>query len=266
MLQISIIIINYNTFQLTCEAIQSVIETTKGVLYEIILVDNDSRECNPEEFQTRFPSIVLIKNKENLGFSKGNNCGIAVAKGEVIVLLNSDAILKNDGISIAYHHLIENSKTGVVTGKLTYPDGRIQHNCQSFPSITKYVVEILRIHKLLGEKNRSSYLSGFYGDYEAIQHPDWVWGTFFVFRKSILSTFTEKKLPDNYFMYVEDMQWCKEIRIRGYEISYLPEIEVTHLLGGSAGNANAMMLQNTLSFIQTYYKWPSSFLLKFLYK
>ena len=82
---VSIIIINFNTFQLTCNCIKSVIQFTKAVQYEIILVDNASTECDPDLFVQQFPQIRLVKSAVNTGFARGNNIGIGHAKGEVML-------------------------------------------------------------------------------------------------------------------------------------------------------------------------------------
>jgi len=97
--EVSVIILNYNTFQLTCNCIASVIEFTKDISYEIILVDNQSTECDADLFKDKFPFIKLIKSPENGGFAKGNNLGIGFATGELILLLNSDTYLSEDAIS-----------------------------------------------------------------------------------------------------------------------------------------------------------------------
>ena len=85
MVEVSIIIINYNTFQLTSNCIASIYQQCKGLSFEIILVDNASIECKPLIFKEKFPDIILIESAENVGFSKGNNLGIEVAKGEYIL-------------------------------------------------------------------------------------------------------------------------------------------------------------------------------------
>ena len=95
---VSIIIINYNTFELTSQCIASVEEQTKGIAYEIILVDNASKECSPQQFTAKFPTIHLIESSVNLGFAGGNNLGIAAAQGDVILLLNSDTKLINNAV------------------------------------------------------------------------------------------------------------------------------------------------------------------------
>src|SRR5690349_21603761 len=101
-MDVSIVIINYNTFELTCKCIASIIEKTRQVSYEIILVDNASVECKADLFLEKYPQIVLIKNSHNQGFAGGNNTGILAARGQVILLLNSDTELVNNAVDLAF--------------------------------------------------------------------------------------------------------------------------------------------------------------------
>src|ERR1700756_1714891 len=101
-MDVSIIIVNYNTFDLTCKCISTVIQCTKGIFYEIILVDNASVECDADLFLQKFPTIRLIKSTTNLGFTGGNNLGIENSGGKYILLLNSDTELTEDSISKCY--------------------------------------------------------------------------------------------------------------------------------------------------------------------
>jgi GT2 family glycosyltransferase len=105
---VSVIIINYNTFQLTCACIESVVAHTT-IPYEIILVDNCSTECDADRFKDKFPFIRLIKNPVNNGFASGNNLGIAATKGDIILLLNSDTYLTESSIDKSVNYLINHA-------------------------------------------------------------------------------------------------------------------------------------------------------------
>lgn len=153
------IIINYNTFSLTCKCIESILKYTQQVSYEIILVDNGSTECDADKFLELFPQITLIKSAENVGFAKGNNLGLQYAKGKYILLLNSDIELTENSIEICLKKKIqENTKIGVVSLLLIYPDGKIQHNANKFHNLTYEIIEIFRLHKILGKKNYSDFI------------------------------------------------------------------------------------------------------------
>jgi len=252
--QISIVIINYNTFDLTCKCIQSIFAKTNDCTYEIILVDNASTETSPEKFEELFPSVVFIRSDVNLGFSKGNNLGIAKARGEVVLLLNSDTELENDAISICYKTLVSDAKTAVVSSGLKYPDGELQHNCQRFPSIRYKLFELFRLQKIFPRATGGKILLGFFFNHAEVVSPDWVWGTFFMFKKNLLELLPEKKLADDFFMYVEDMQWCMDFYRLGYKIVFQPAAQVIHFMGKSGGAKSNLMTENMNKFMQRYYQ------------
>ena len=226
-MELSIIIINYNTYALTKKCIETVYEFTKNIDFEIILVDNASVECDAQLFKTVFPEIQLIINKENVGFAKGNNIGIEKAKGEYILLLNSDIELVENSIYTCVEFLKNHSNVGVVSPMLIYPDGRIQHLANKFPSIKYELVELFRLHTFLLPKD---YLLGYYFDHKENKKVDWVWGAFYLTKREIINQFPEKKLPDNYFMYFEDVAWCYEIKVWAtrYIILRLPKPFTTY--------------------------------------
>ena len=252
-MDVSVIIVNYNTFDLTCSCIRSVLSKTAGCDFEIIVVDNGSSEKDPVEFVRLFPEIQLIRNSENLGFAKGNNCGIEKSRGEYVLLLNSDAELINNAILICLGVLRRDNRIGVVGSKLLFPDGTVQHNCQRFPSIWFKLFELLRLQKILPSRLGGRILLGYFFHHDVPVFPDWIWGTFFMFRKKLLQHLPGNKLPEDFFMYVEDMQWCLEFRKHGYRIAFEPGAETLHHMGRSSGPKSAMMELNTNLFMKRYY-------------
>ncbi|WP_019947780.1 glycosyltransferase family 2 protein [Hymenobacter aerophilus] len=258
MVQVSVIIINYNTFRLTSEAIASIQQHTKGVSYEIIVVDNASTECDPGRFTEQFPTVRLVRNPENSGFAKGNNLGIQHAQGETILLFNSDAAVLNDALAITYRTLVAESRMGVTTGRLEYPDGRLQPQCGRFPSLRLQLVELLRLQKALSAQRRGEVLLGTFFDHDKPFRPDWVWGTYFHVKRHVIEQLPGGKLPDDFFMYAEDLQWCYAIRKLGYDIQYLPEAHILHHFSQSTKqekklNQANMILRNEDTFLRREY-------------
>ena len=127
-MQLSIIIINYNTFRLTCNCIQSIYDKLTDVDYEIVLVDNASIECDPNLFKQKFPAINLVISPTNSGFTGGNNLGVDNASGDYLLLLNSDIELLNNAPKICLDYILAHNDTGMTTCQLLYPDGKIQYN------------------------------------------------------------------------------------------------------------------------------------------
>jgi len=252
-MDVSVIIINYNTFRLTCNCIQSIIEKTQDVSYEIILVDNGSVETDPKEFSIHFPDIKLIRSVKNLGFAKGNNLGIAGASGKYVLLLNSDTTLKNDAISISREFLESHASVAVVTARLEFADGTVQHNCQRFPSIRYKLFELFRLQKFISKPSAGRILLGSFFNHDKLIFPDWTWGTFFMFRRELLDLLPEKKLTDSFFMYGEDMQWCMEFRKLGYAVAFEPSARIIHYMGQSKGRKSMLMKENHQRFMELYY-------------
>jgi len=254
--QISIIIINYNTFEMTSQCIESVYEKTKNVEFEIVLVDNASTECNADLFAERFPSVILVKSKENIGFAKGNNLGIKTAKSDVILLLNSDTILVNNAVSICYDRLVKDKNIGLITSKLIYPNGNIQHQCRRFETISLLLTEQLRLHKLWTKEKRAKILLNGYFNHQTEIETDRIWGTFFMLKREILNALPEKKLADTFFMYGEDNEWCYQIRrLTPFKILYFPDAVVIHKMGGSnfGEQKTSMIHYNKRIYMRKYY-------------
>lgn len=233
-MQLSIIIINYNTFNLTCRCIASIHEKLMEVDYEIVLVDNASVECDPNLFKKRFPGIKLIISPTNTGFAGGNNLGIMQATGDYILLLNSDTELLNNAPKICMDHLLANNDTGIVTCQLIYPDGTIQFNCRRFRTIKWELLEIFPLYKLIPKAKREALMLHRYFDHQSFANCDWVWGTFMLFSKSIVQQLPDRKLPEDFFMYCEDVLWCWHFKQLGYRVHFLPEAKVMHIHKGSA--------------------------------
>jgi GT2 family glycosyltransferase len=265
MTDVSIIIINYNTYKLTSACIRSVIAKTKSIAYEIILLDNASSECDPQLFCDEFSEVRLIRNEHNLGFAKANNIGIQESKSEFVLLLNSDTILLDDSISTLYKQMLIRPKVAIASGKLIFPDGRLQGCCQRFPSLKLFFFEISRLQKLFSRKRVGEILLGSFFDYETEIYPDWVWGTFMMIRVDLIRKLPAGKLNEEFFMYCEDIQWCLDFKNLGYQIYYTPLAMVIHLMGGSAADKK-MNPQNFDFFLKKNHNRVEAWLLKWIYR
>lgn len=237
--EVSVVIINYHTFSLSCDCIRSVIEKTRGVSCEVVLVDNGSTEQESSEFLRLFPSIVYINSGSNLGFSKGNNLGISHSSGEYILLLNSDTVLLNDAVSLAVNVFRSDPAVGVVSGQLVYPDGRPQAVAGTFPLLSRVIRDLARVTSRYDAGRRAAYYLGAAWDYSRRVEADWVWGAFLMFRKRDIALFPEKKLHDDFFMYFEDVQWCYHFKRKlGKKVVYSPEPQAIHFIGKSGDGTN----------------------------
>ena len=244
-MQLSIIIVNYNTFTLTCNCIQSIYDKLVDVEYEIVLVDNASVECDPILFKLKFPEIKLVVSHLNSGFTGGNNLGVENSKGDYLLLLNSDTELINNAPKICLDHLLQHKEVGMTTCQLLYPDGRIQYNCRRFRTISWELLEIFPLYKLLPKSKREALMLHHYFDHQSSANCDWVWGAFMLFPKSIIQQLPKKKLSDDFFMYCEDTLWCWDFKQLGYQIHFLPQAKVMHVHKGSVSKDKWLKIRTT---------------------
>ena len=244
---VSVIIINYNTFQLTCDCISSVFKFTKGVPFEIILVDNASTEGNPSYFLEKFPSIKLIESKKNLGFAGGNNLGIKHATGDTILLLNSDTLLTEDSISITVDQLKKDPSIGVLGCRQLFPDGAVQYSARRFRSISWELLDLFRfVLYFYSPKARAHRLLGQYFFHDESLFVDWVNGAFFLFPRRLLNQLPQHQLDERFFMYAEDVLWCEQIKQAGYRVFFLATTSIIHITSGSTAISKQLRLRKVM--------------------
>jgi len=248
---VSVIILNYNTFGITARCVESVYQKTEGIEFEVILVDQASEDEDPDKFRLLFPRIKLIASKVNGGFSRGNNLGIAEAKGEYILLLNSDTILINNAIKLACEKLESDASIGALSSMLITASGELQYPAERFPSLGNELREFFRMNKGLSEEIRSRRFLGGAFNHLVECEADWIWGAFFMTRREVIVKLGGR-LPDEYFMYAEDMDWCWKIKKLGYRIWYSPLPRVTHLGGGSMPSQGELEKYFTYMFPNRY--------------
>jgi GT2 family glycosyltransferase len=231
---ISIVIINFNTFEITCNCINSIIEHSSGFDYEIILVDNASSECDPELFLKYFTSIKLVKSHVNLGFSKGNNLGIRNASGEYILLLNSDTYFIENSLKSCLQRFSAVDNIGFLGIRMNFPNGVFQHSARRFRSISWEILDVFRfLLFFLPYKNKALLMLGKYfrGDFDV--HTDWLSGAFLMFRKEILYKLPGHILDERFFMYGEDHLWCWQIQSLGYHNYFYSGTSIVHINNAS---------------------------------
>lgn len=245
--KVSIIIINYNTFDLTAACIRSVITYTHACTYEIILVDNCSTERDPSEFLKEFPSISLVRADKNGGFAYGNNLGIAKASGAHLLLLNSDTLLTEDSISLCTDYLENNNDVGVLGCRMTFPSGKIQYTARRFRTISWELLDLFRfIPYIIPYKKRSARMLGKYFRHDENTDADWVNGAFFMMPAKIIGQLPGKKLDDRFFMYGEDQLWCWQIKQLGYRVVFFAGTTIIHINSGSTAIEKQLQLRRTI--------------------
>ncbi|MBE2940079.1 glycosyltransferase family 2 protein [Anoxybacillus flavithermus] len=232
-MDISIIIVNYNTPQLTVGAIESILKSKTKYEYEIIVVDNHSSDDSVHIIKGKFPGIVMIENKKNVGFSKANNQAIKLSKGRYILLLNSDTIVNEDTIEKMIEFMDKNKEVGASGCQVVLPSGELDRAChRGFPTPEASFYYLIGLARLFPKSPRfNRYHLGYMGLSEP--HPvDCLVGAFMVVRREVIEQVG--LLDEQFFMYGEDIDWCYRIKKVGWEIYYYPFTTIIHYKGGSS--------------------------------
>ncbi len=249
---LSFIIVNYNTKELLRRLLKSIEAFYKDE--EVIVVDNASQDNSQDMVTQEFLSVKLIPNNENKGFAYANNQAMEIARGNVFVLINSDAELLNNSLIHAAEMVLTNKDYGLVGCKLLNSDRSTQISVSRFPGIGYALLSATGLGLLLPGNPRSMVLAGRYFDYEKQSAVDWVMGACMILRKDVYKIIGG--LNTGYFMFGEDMEWCFRIRKSGYKIMYTPDASIVHHFNKSRSSLTAerymLMYKNYYAFCNKY--------------
>lgn len=232
-MDLSFIIVNWNTKKFLEQAIASLYKYAQGVTYEIIVIDNGSVDGSPQMVAKKFPKVKLIKNSDNLGFAKANNQGIKIARGEFIFLLNSDAYLIDDPIKNLVKRARQIENLGAIAPLVLNENRSIQQSVGYMPDLWRIFLWMSFIDDLpLGD-----FLKPYHVDHDRFykkEHKvDWLTGAALMVPKKVIDKVGP--LDDNIFMYGEDVDWCMRIKKHGFDIYYSPVAKLIHIGRGSMG-------------------------------
>ena len=226
---LSVIILSYNTKELTLGCLEHVFES-KNVDLEVIVVDNASTDGSVEAIEKKYEDIKILRNEKNNGFAAGNNQAIKVARGDKFLLLNSDCFVKSDTLAMIY-----NLNLDVVGCKLLNKDGSVQPSWGFYPTLRRvtqlmlFVDNFPVIRKFIDSINVRDV-----SRYERGQEVDWVTGAFVMLKREVFEKVGG--IDEKYFMYGEEMEWMYRIKKAGFKVWYSPIASATHLLGASSKN------------------------------
>jgi GT2 family glycosyltransferase len=199
---------------------------------EIIVVDNGSTDGSPRMVRTEFPDVRLIANEANRGFSAANNQGLALSQGRYRLLLNPDTEVVGDALATMVRHMDQHPQVGVLGPQLRYPDGSLQSSRRRFPTLATALVESTIIQERWTDNRvlRRYYVAD--TSDHAVQPVDWLVGACLLIRRQVYEQIGG--LDEGFFMYSEELDWCRRIKAAGWEVVYLPTAAVVHHEGKSS--------------------------------
>lgn len=231
-MDISVIIVSFNTKLLLHNCLNSVYKYSKNIKFEVIVVDNNSNDNSFEMIKKYFPQVIIIKNSKNIGFGNANNLGAKKAKGDYLLLLNSDTYLEQNLLAHIHKEANKISNLGALAPQILNKDNSIQQSVGFFPDIP----QIIYWMSFIDDLPIGLYLKPYHMDHEAFykkdHYIDWASAAVLLIPHPVFNQV--KGFDKNIFMYGEDVELCFKIKKIGFEILYTPMAKVIHIGRGSS--------------------------------
>lgn len=231
---LSIIIVNWNTKELLRNCLKSVYAETDGMTFEVFVVDNGSTDASAEMVERQFPHATLLRNRDNVGFAKASNQAMRLGRGRHTLLLNSDMVLQGQALRRMVEFMEQYPEAGVVGCHLTNQEGILELSCRSFPTPSVAVFLNYPLGRILPpERTFRGYLLSDW-DHASIREVDWVTGACLLARRESIKDVG--LLDEDYFMFAEDLDWCYRMKLSKWKVFYLPSATGVHVKGASYRN------------------------------
>jgi GT2 family glycosyltransferase len=225
-MDVSIIILNYKSCGLVRQCVEAIAAHPTKSSHEIIVVDNASGDGIGEMLAERFPDVRFVQHSSNVGFAAGNNIGIRISRGRYVMIMNPDIIVHPGSIDALVDFMDANADVGVAGPKLFRPDGTLDNSCYRFPT---YAIPLYRrtpLGRLPSARAAvSSYLMEDY-DHERARDVDWLLGAVLIVNRNALEKVG--MFDERFFLYFEDIDWCRRFSTRGWRVVYYPEAKMVH--------------------------------------
>jgi GT2 family glycosyltransferase len=252
---LSIIVVNYNSASFLLSCLHSVKECLDRMAYEIIIVDNHSSDGSPRLIREKFPDLCLIENVRNLGFARAVNQGYEKTKGHYLLILNPDVRLLPGSVERAITFLEKNGEMGILLPKLLNPDGSLQFSCRSFFSFPYLLFRRTPLGKIFPNHRvlRKHFMMDW--DHADPREVDWGLGGCMFLRREALGG--QKVFDERFFLYMEDVDLCFQMKHNGWKVVYYPEAVMVHahLRESAQGIFNRARWEHLKSMIKLYHKY-----------
>jgi GT2 family glycosyltransferase len=233
-LTLSIIIVSWNVRELLAQCLHSIGAHRSELALEAIVVDSASSDGTPEMVREQFPWVRLEACPDNVGFPRGNNIGLGLARGQYILLLNPDTVVVGDALQTLVAYLQANEGVGVVGPQLLNGDGSVQSSRRRFPTVALGFLESTWLEPYAPASMLRRYYVLDRPDDQVLE-VDWVTGAALMTRREVVEEVGG--LDEAYFMYFEEPDFCRRVKRAGWRVVYVPQAQVVHYVGKSSEQA-----------------------------
>ena len=230
-MKLSVVIICWNDLRVIRECLRSIFAGTKSADFEVIVSDNGSTDGSVQFIRENYPQVRVVENGANLGFAKGNNAGIRAAQGELVLILNPDTIIHEGSLDKFVAFADQHPEAGAFGCRVLNLDGTYQVACRLFPTIKRYWVSALYLHRLARFSSLFNFeeYEGWKGESE--RQIDWQSGCCVMIRGPLLKSLGG--FDEQFFYHFEEVDLCRRVWDSGVPIVFTPEATITHLGGQS---------------------------------
>jgi GT2 family glycosyltransferase len=229
---VSVVVVSFNTRDVLRECLLSVYRETGSLAVQVIVVDNASTDGSAAMIEQEFPQAVLVLSEVNLGFGGANNLGFKSALGRYIVLLNSDAFLTEGSLERSVAHMDARPQAGLGGGRLIGRDGSWQPSARMFPSVFSDLIVLSGLAARFPQSRFFGRADRTWANQMEAASVDWVPGAYSIIRAEALAA--TGPFDPRFFLYSEEVDLCKRIKQKEYEVWYWPDIAVVHVGGESS--------------------------------
>ncbi len=266
-LDVSIIIVNWNTRDILRDCLCSIFEQIRNISFEVIVIDNASSDGSVEMVKQEFHKVKLIENRENRGFAAANNQGIKIADGRYILCLNSDTIVLDGAIQKTMNFADKHTDTAVIGCKVLNPDMTLQPTCFMFPSLLNLFLSATFLSNLFSSSRFWGRERMGWWNRDKVLEVEVVTGCFMLVRHKALEAVG--LMDESFYMYAEETDWCFRFSKSGWKNLFYPNAQIIHLGGQSSKKVRQEMILQTragiLYFIKKHYSYLEYILCCFLF-
>ena len=235
-IDLSIVIVSWNVRDLLRNCLRSIDAGRGDLRLEVIVVDAASHDGSPAMVGEHFPWVKLIARSDNVGFPRGNNIGLAEALGRYLLLLNPDTEIIGNALTKLLNFLDSQPNVGVVGPQLLNSDGTVQSSRRRFPTLATGLLESTWLESIAPRAILDHYYAADLPDDQTAE-VDWLMGACLLIRREIYEAVGG--MDEDYFMYSEELDYCRRIKEAGWRVVYLPDAQVVHHAGKSSEQAVA---------------------------
>ena len=252
---VSIVVVSWNVRHLLRRCLQSLLgDAGSTVAREVVVVDCASADGSAEMVRREFPEVRLIASAENLGYARGCNAGAAQATGRYLMILNPDTELVDDALGTLVRYMDEHPAVGAAGPQLRYADGNLQSSRRRFPTLATAFWESTLIHQWFPHNPCARRYHMADRSPDLAQAVDWLVGAALMVRRPAWEQVGP--LDEGYFMYFEELDWCRRCRSAGWETHYVPTAQVIHHEGKSS---QQVMTARTIRFQRSKIRYFSKY-------